>query len=67
MEQDPPLPFFAHCLSVNAAWAPAEPCGECLLFYPLLPSMIVSLTSGPVHPSVSPPWFWDVISLAPSL
>lgn len=50
MEQDPHLPFFAHYISINAVRAPAEPCGECLLFYPLPPSMIASLTSGPVHP-----------------
>ena len=26
IEQDPCLPLFAHCISVNAAWAPADPC-----------------------------------------
>lgn len=28
IEQDPCLPLFAHCISVNAAWAPADPCGD---------------------------------------
>lgn len=65
MEQDPLLPFFAHCISINAAWAPAKPCGNASSSLP--PSVIASLTSGPAHLFSQSPWFWDVISLAPSL
>lgn len=65
MEQDPHLPFFAHYISINAAWAPAKPCGECLLFTSFY-DRVLNLWACPPLQSV-PPWFWDVISLAPSL
>lgn len=67
IEQDPHLPFCAHYTSINAAWAPADPCEECLLSYSLLSSMITSLFLGLSTPPVSLPGFWGVISLASSL
>lgn len=67
IEQDLHLPFFVHYTSVNAVWAPTDPYGECLLFFLLPPPMITSLLLGLSTPPVSPPWFWDIIFLAPSL
>lgn len=52
MEQDPLLPFFAHYISINAAWAPAKPCGECLLFFTSFCDRILNFWACPPLQSV---------------
>lgn len=52
MEQDPHLPFFAHYISINAAWAPAKPCGECLLFFTSFYDRILNFWACPPLQSV---------------
>lgn len=65
IDQDPHLPLFAHYTSTNAAWAPTDPRRQCLLFS--FASLYDYLLLGLFTPPLSLPWFWDVISLMPSL
>lgn len=54
IEQGPHLPLFAHSISVNAVWALADPCGECLFFFASLCHRHHILTSRPYPSSQSP-------------